>query len=73
MYMTGNDLIRLYIELEKLGITIWIDGGWDVDALLGVQTRPYSDLDIAIEQRNVPALCEFLAARGFREIKRESE
>jgi lincosamide nucleotidyltransferase A/C/D/E len=71
--MTGNDLIRLYTELEKLGITIWIDGGWGVDALLGVQTRPHSDLDIAIEQRNAPALYEFLAARGFREIKRERE
>ncbi len=71
--MTGNDLIRLYTELEKLGIKIWIDGGWGVDALLGVQTRPHSDLDIATEQQSVPALCEFLAARGFREIKRESE
>jgi lincosamide nucleotidyltransferase A/C/D/E len=42
--------------LEKLGIEIWVDGGWGVDALLGEQTRPHKDLDIAIQQKDVPQL-----------------
>jgi lincosamide nucleotidyltransferase A/C/D/E len=72
MRMTAPDVIRLFAELQNLGTTIWIDGGWGVDALLGVQTRPHADLDIAIEQKHVSGLCDFLAARGFSESKRES-
>lgn len=33
--MTSMDVINFYIELDNLGIEIWIDGGWGVDALLG--------------------------------------
>jgi hypothetical protein len=35
--MTAADVIDLYIELEHLGITIRVDGGWGVDALMGEQ------------------------------------
>ena len=67
--MTATDVIKVYTDLENLGITIWIDGGWGVDALLGEQTRPHRDLDIAIQQRNVPQLRALLEARGYKEIK----
>jgi lincosamide nucleotidyltransferase A/C/D/E len=33
--MTGEDVLNLYNWLKENGITIWIDGGWCVDALLG--------------------------------------
>jgi lincosamide nucleotidyltransferase A/C/D/E len=59
------------LELETLGIKIWIDGGWGVDALLGEQTRLHEDLDIALQQKDVPKLCELLEADGYREVKRE--
>ena len=49
--MAATDVIKFYSDLEKSGITIWIDGGWGVDALLGKQTRLHADLDIAIEQK----------------------
>jgi lincosamide nucleotidyltransferase A/C/D/E len=48
-----------------LGINIWIDGGWGVDALLGAQTRPHKDLDIAIEERDVAGLSAALEARAI--------
>jgi lincosamide nucleotidyltransferase A/C/D/E len=67
--MNSVDVIDLYTTLEKLGVEIWIDGGWGVDALLGEQTRPHKDLDIAIQQRDVPRLRQFLQTRGYREIK----
>ena len=67
--MVGTDVIKIYADLENLGITIWIDGGWGVDALLGEQTRPHKDLDIAIEQRNVPQFRALLEATGYKEIK----
>lgn len=69
--MIAADVISLYTELENLGITIWIDGGWGVDALLGEQSRPHQDLDIAIEQKDVLKLRQFLEARGYKEIKLE--
>ena len=64
-------VLHFYNALEKLGVEIWIDGGWGVDALLEKQTRPHTDLDIAIQQKDVPKLREFLAAEGYKEIKLE--
>ena len=58
--MTATDVISLYTELENLSIAIWIDGGWGVDALLGEQTRPHQDLDIAVQQKDVPRLRQLL-------------
>jgi len=61
------DLIAL---LEENGLEIYVDGGWAVDAVLGEQTRPHDDLDIALPHAQVPRLREFLGARGFREEHR---
>ena len=69
--MNSADVIDLYTTLEKLGVEIWIDGGWGVDALLGEQTRPHKDLDIAIQQKDVPMLRQFLETRRYRDIKLE--
>jgi lincosamide nucleotidyltransferase A/C/D/E len=69
--MNTVDVIDLYTTLEKFGVEIWIDGGWGVDALLGEQTRPHKDLDIAIQQKDVPMLRRFLRTRGYRDVKLE--
>ena len=69
--MIATDVFEIYTDLEKQGITIWIDGGWGVDALLGEQTRPHQDLDIVIQQRDVPGLRALLEVRGYKEIKIE--
>ena len=50
--MNSNDVINLYTSLERIGIEIWVDGGWCVDALLGKQTREHPDLDIAVERKD---------------------
>ena len=43
------DKVHWFLNLfDELGITVWIDGGWDVDALLGEWTREHQDLDIMI-------------------------
>ncbi len=69
--MTSTDVIDFYTTLENLGIEMWVDGGWGVDALLGEQTRPHKDLDIAIQQKDVSKLRELLEVRGYKEIKLE--
>ncbi len=72
-YMTSADVIDLYATLENLGIKIWIDGGWAVDALLGKQTRSHADLDIAIQYKDTPKFREYLEARGYREVQRDED
>ena len=69
--MIAADVIDLYTTLGGLGIDIWIDGGWGVDALLGEQTRPHADLDIVIQQKDLPGLRELLDGRGYGDVERD--
>ena len=69
--MEAADVLNLYNALQKLGIEIWIDGGWGVDALLEKQTRPHKDLDIVIQQKDVSELRELFETQGYEEIKLE--
>ncbi|MBI2170655.1 MAG: aminoglycoside nucleotidyltransferase [Chloroflexi bacterium] len=69
--MTSQDVIGLYTSLEHLNMSIWIDGGWGVDALLGEQTRPHKDLDIVIQQKDVPRLRQLLQAQGYGDVQRD--
>jgi lincosamide nucleotidyltransferase A/C/D/E len=69
--MTPTYVLDLYATLENLGVEIWIDGGWGVDALLGEQSRPHQDLDVTIQQKDVPKLRQLLSAQGYKEIKLE--
>jgi Aminoglycoside-2''-adenylyltransferase len=71
--MKSVDVIEVYKTLTDLGIRVWIDGGWGVDALLGRQTRSHKDLDIAIEDQQLLQFEQFLASRGYHRIKREIE
>jgi lincosamide nucleotidyltransferase A/C/D/E len=65
---TAADLVRF---LEQNGLEVYVDGGWAVDALLGEQTRPHDDLDIALPHKQVPSLRTLLATRGFSEQLRD--
>ncbi|HEY0221039.1 MAG TPA: aminoglycoside nucleotidyltransferase [Candidatus Paceibacterota bacterium] len=71
--MQMSDVVDLYSHLENRGVKIWIDGGWGVDALLERQTRLHKDLDFAVDQKDVPELLKFLAEKGYKEIRRDSE
>jgi lincosamide nucleotidyltransferase A/C/D/E len=69
--MSSVDALEIYGALERIRVEIWVDGGWGVDALLGKQTRIHKDLDIAIQEKDVPKLLELLGSRGYRDIKLE--
>ncbi len=71
--MTMNDVTKFYNALKNIDVKVWIDGGWGVDALIGSQTRPHEDLDIAIELKNVEKTLKLLRAEGYQEIRRESK
>ena len=69
--MTSTDVRWIYGRLRALGIEVWIDGGWGVDALLEMQTRPHNDLDIVIQQSDVSKLRRLLEAEGYRDVPRD--
>jgi lincosamide nucleotidyltransferase A/C/D/E len=69
--MTATDVRSLYEQCEAAGIRIWVDGGWAVDALIGHETRPHADLDIAIEEINAGRLRAMLEANGYTDIPRD--
>ena len=68
--MKAETVIKL-LELFKAHDIDVVDGGWGVDALLGKQTRPHDDLDIAIPHKDVPKLRKILGKKGFIEIFRD--
>lgn len=71
--MTADSALEIYASLEKMGIPIWIDGGWAKDALIGRQTRPHRDLDFAVEKKNLPRLVDYFASLGYSEVPRPKE
>ena len=69
--MKAEDVLEIIGLLEGKGIEIWLDGGWGVDALLGEQTRPHGDLDIALSHSDVPRLRQLLEAKGYKDVPRD--
>lgn len=69
--MPADDGLTFVNLCEKLGIDVWIDGGWAVDALLGEQTRPHGDLDVVIQHTDVALLRDALGARGYKDSPRD--
>lgn len=66
--MTRENLHWFLGLFEELEITVWIDGGWGVDALLGEQSRPHDDLDIIIPSADSTKLVKAFHARGFNDV-----
>src|SRR5215211_6569741 len=69
--MRADDVIELYQLFEHNGVTVWVDGGWGVDALLGKQTRSHADLDIAVQAKDLEFLRTLLGERGYVEQERD--
>jgi lincosamide nucleotidyltransferase A/C/D/E len=68
--MTAEDVLELVTLFEQNEIEVILDGGWAVDALLGEQTRPHEDLDIAMPHLFVPLARVLLEARGYTDEPR---
>jgi lincosamide nucleotidyltransferase A/C/D/E len=69
--MKAASVVALYRRLQALGIPIWLDGGWGVDALLGEQTRPHDDLDIVVEEQHLLGLRVALHEDGFKDVEHD--
>lgn len=69
--MALHDVVEIVQLFNQHGIEFYVDGGWGVDALLGEQTRPHTDLDIAIQHQDSMQVRTLLEARGYSEVDRD--
>ena len=65
--MDAAHVLAVLNALDAAGVTTWVDGGWGIDALVGVQTRPHEDLDLVIEQAVIPTAKAALTSVGYRQ------
>jgi lincosamide nucleotidyltransferase A/C/D/E len=63
------DVLHVLDLLAVAGVGAHVDGGWGVDALLGEQTRPHADLDLAIARNAFARANEALRAVGFELVR----
>lgn len=61
-----SEVTEILADLCEAGCRAWVAGGWGVDALVGGQTRPHRDLDLAVDGEDVPTAIEALERRGYR-------
>lgn len=70
--MSAQDVLQVLGLLHDAGVTAWVDGGWGVDALLGEQTRPHDDLDLAVSAADLDRYNEVMRANGFTMFREDS-
>lgn len=63
--MNAVDVNEILDCLAKVGVSVWLDGGWGVDALLSRQTRPHDDLDAVIDRGCLARAQKALEMLGF--------
>lgn len=71
--MTAQDVTEIVGGLAADGITVWVDGGWCVDALVGIELREHADLDVAVSRADEEALRGWLKTRGYTPRPRADE
>src|SRR5262245_35405946 len=64
-----SDVVEILDLLSVSGIEACVDGGWAVDALIGCQTRPHADLDIAVRTIDYVRAGDALTRHGFAVVR----
>lgn len=66
--LDAETVLKIYSELTKSGASVWLDGGWGIDALLGEQSRPHDDVDLILQKADLDLACARLADFGFADV-----
>lgn len=69
--MKADELLVLYSLFEDHDISIWLDGGWGMSALVGEQIRDHDDVDIVIQKKDLEKMRALLEERGYSDIPRD--
>jgi lincosamide nucleotidyltransferase A/C/D/E len=63
--MTQDEVVRLLDALAAAGVSVWVDGGWGVDALFEERRREHDDLDLVAALEDVPTLQAVVRGLGY--------
>jgi lincosamide nucleotidyltransferase A/C/D/E len=63
--MDSMNALRIVSALRDAGVDATVGGGWGIDALLGRQTRPHSDLDLWVAAEDLDALIKTFVHLGI--------
>ena len=66
-----EDALYVIHFLKDNEISLWLDGGWAVDAFLGKQSREHNDIDLIINNNDREKLLNLIAEFGFEEVVEE--
>ena len=61
-----SEVLGVLTDLTEADCSVWVAGGWGVDALVGRQTREHRDLDLAVDATEQTAVVAVLQRRGYR-------
>ncbi|MGA9747477.1 MAG: hypothetical protein WBQ50_08485 [Nocardioides sp.] len=64
--MVWDDVLEVLDALESAAVRSWAAGGWGVDILVGAETRPHRDLDLAVHAEDHESCLAALARLGYR-------
>lgn len=65
--MTTQAMLRILGAMSEAGVKCWVSGGWGVDALAGRRTRVHRDLDLVVEEGDIPTAIDVLVDLGYFE------
>ena len=63
--MSAESTLAVLAALERAEIDVVVDGGWGVDALLGVERRAHDDLDLIVPLARVPDAVSAVRRLGY--------
>ncbi len=68
MAIEVRDVLDILTMFDQAGITTWVEGGWGIDALLGMQNRGHGDLDLVVDGALSDDTHRLLSEVGFSVI-----
>jgi len=60
-----DEVLTVLAALDTVGCRAWVGGGWGVDALVGRQTRPHRDVDLAVDADRLDVALTAIGAIGY--------
>jgi lincosamide nucleotidyltransferase A/C/D/E len=66
--MQRTDVLNALAMLAARSASVWVGGGWGIDALLGQQTREHADLDLACRAEDEATILYALQEHGYRVV-----